>query len=112
MLSSKIAKERSGSVAREFQSGFFAPLIVGASHAGRLECSGDDGSLGNGVLAVYEQESGTVSVAAETGLWRWKPGPPTLHRLTDPLFSLQPFAEDDDGTLLVGTSGGIRRFDG
>src|ERR1700688_1465468 len=42
---------------------------------GQIDCYGNDGSLGQWVWSLYENSEGRVWAGAETGLWRWKPGP-------------------------------------
>ena len=45
-----------------------------------------------------------------TGLWRWKPGPPTHYPLPDPVISTQSLIEGDNGALLVAIRGGVRQL--
>jgi ligand-binding sensor domain-containing protein len=47
-----------------------------AIHNGSVHCYGDDGSLGHGVLALYEDGKGNLWAAVMDGLWKWNPGPP------------------------------------
>ncbi|HMF94187.1 MAG TPA: two-component regulator propeller domain-containing protein [Vicinamibacterales bacterium] len=76
-----------------------------------LECEAGDGRWGSGIFSLYQDRSGTLWVEAMTGLWRWKPGPPRLHRLASALMvTLENLAEDDDGTLLIGGLPGIQRL--
>jgi signal transduction histidine kinase/ligand-binding sensor domain-containing protein len=77
-----------------------------ASPAGRLcairngsaECFGEDGSLGRAVWALYQDSSGTLWAAAQSGLWRIKPGPPKQYPTPTELIGLN---KTDDGRLLV-----------
>ena len=46
---------------------------------GATTCYGDDGSLGNEAISLYEGAAGALWVAASSGLWRWKPGSPTRY---------------------------------
>ena len=39
------------------------------------QCYGEDNAFGSAVWAFYEDSSGTLWAAAESGLWRIKPGP-------------------------------------
>ena len=55
---------------------------------------------------MYEDSADTLWVAAETGLWRWKPGPPKLY----PMPEVYRMIEGDNGTLLMYTSRGIRQL--
>jgi ligand-binding sensor domain-containing protein len=44
----------------------------------RVECYGGDGSLGKRVLSLYQDGDANLWVIAETGLWRWRPDPPSV----------------------------------
>ena len=72
-------------------------------------CGGEDGSLGNGVFNLYEDHKGNLWASAANGLWRWKPGLPRLY-LPPKELEPRPFAEENDGALLIGTRGGIKRL--
>jgi ligand-binding sensor domain-containing protein len=39
-------------------------------------CYGEDGAFGKFVWSLHEDGSGTLWAGAESGLWRWQPGPP------------------------------------
>jgi ligand-binding sensor domain-containing protein len=43
-----------------------------------VHCQGDDGSFGTGILSLYEDSAGSLWAGANSGLWRWSPGPPKL----------------------------------
>ena len=77
---------------------------------GKVQCFGDDGSLGRGAFNLYEDSKGNLWAGVKDGLWRWKPGPPKFYPLAGEPDGIQCFGEDDDGTLLVGWNGGIHRF--
>ena len=86
-----------------------------ASPTGRLcaikdgaKCYGEDGSLGAGVLSLYEDNGGNLWAGAENGLWRWRPGPPKLYPM--PEAEIRHLIEDGSGSLLISMSGGITRF--
>ena len=49
-----------------------------AIQRGVVKCYGEDGSLGNGVLGLYEDRNRNLWAGTRTGLWRWKPGPPQI----------------------------------
>jgi signal transduction histidine kinase/ligand-binding sensor domain-containing protein len=53
-----------------------------AIRGGSTTCYGDDGSLGTAVASLYEDSDGSLWVGAATGLWRWRPGPPTRYLAT------------------------------
>jgi signal transduction histidine kinase/ligand-binding sensor domain-containing protein len=81
-----------------------------ASHAGRLcairngsaQCLGEDGSLGRAVWALYQDSSSTLWAAAQSGLWRIKPGPPKQFPTPTELIGLN---KTDEGRLLVAMHG-------
>ena len=80
------------------------------SHAGRLcairsggtQCYGEDGAFGRAVWALYEDSSGNLWSAAQSGLWRLKPGPPKRYPTPTELIGLNKTA---DGPLLVAMHG-------
>src|SRR4029450_1075611 len=78
-----------------------------AIQPGSLQCHGEDSSLGRGVSSLYEDPAGALWVAADTGLWRWTPGPPKFYPLTESVAGLQSLTRGDDGTPLISTRSGI-----
>ncbi|HUL01658.1 MAG TPA: two-component regulator propeller domain-containing protein, partial [Gemmatimonadales bacterium] len=76
---------------------------------GSVACHGDDGSLGAGVHDLFEDKRGGLWVGLRDALCRWKPGPRRCYPLTEEPNGIQ-LAEDEDGALLVGTGGTVRRF--
>ncbi len=81
-----------------------------AIQRGRVQCYGNDGSLGKGVSALYEDRGGNLWVGAQTGLCRWKPGPPKLYPVRDFLGLIHALIEGDDGTILIAMSHEIKRL--
>jgi ligand-binding sensor domain-containing protein len=77
---------------------------------GSVQCYGDDGGLGRGAFNLYEDNKGNLWAGVKTGLWRWKPGPPTFYPLPGEPDGIQALGEDDDGALLLGWNGGIHRL--
>ena len=77
---------------------------------GRVECYGQDGSLGPAVESLYEDSRGNLWVGAATGLWRWKPGPPQHYPASGPVLSLEALIEDDKGVLLISGGSGMRQL--
>ena len=77
------------------------------THAGRLcairkgstQCYGEDGAFGSFVRALYEDSSGTLWGGAESGLWRWKPGPPS--RYATPGMQISGLSKTYDGRVLI-----------
>ena len=76
----------------------------------RVTCHGEDGGAGDGTLGLYEDRMGRVWVGTGTGLWQWKPGPPTFYPLSPQSNGIQGLSEDSDGSLLISHAGGVRRF--
>jgi signal transduction histidine kinase/ligand-binding sensor domain-containing protein len=75
-----------------------------------VKCYGEDGSLGIGVLGLFESSEGSLWVGVLTGLWRWQPGQPKFYPLPGEANGIRCLAEREDGALLVGYKGGIQRF--
>jgi ligand-binding sensor domain-containing protein/PAS domain-containing protein len=78
---------------------------------GRAECFRQDGAFGTHVWSLAEDREGVLWVgAANSGLWRWKPGPPKRFVMPGALGDLITSA---DGKLLIGIRGeGLKRFVG
>ena len=64
---------------------------------GVVKCYGEDGSLGNGVLGLYEDRNRNLWAGTLTGLWRWKPGPPKFYPIGGEPAGIQGMAEDESG---------------
>lgn len=77
---------------------------------GSVRCYGEDGSLGRGVVGLFEDSKGSLWAGVNNGLWRWEAGPPKFYPLAGEPDGIQALGEDVDGTLLVGWKGGIYRF--
>ena len=60
--------------------------------------------------SLYENSEGRVWAGAETGLWRWKPGPSTRYPMSHPIERLQALVEDDNRTGLLAIGEGIWQF--
>jgi signal transduction histidine kinase/ligand-binding sensor domain-containing protein len=82
-----------------------------AVRAGQAECVTQDGGFGQFVWSLAEDSAGVLWVGADSGLWRWKPGPP--RRFETPGMRVGDLSTTADGELLVGIRGaGIKRFAG
>ncbi len=78
--------------------------------SGRVKCHQPEGGFGRFVWSLAEDSSGVLWAGAETGLWRWKPGPPQRYEAPERLADLLTTAE---GELLVGIRGaGLMRLVG
>ena len=75
-----------------------------------VNCYGEDGGLGVGVVGLFEDSKGSLWVGIPSGLWRWKPGQPKFYPLPGEQNGIRWLGEDEDGTLLVGYRDGIQRF--
>src|ERR1022692_3273665 len=70
-----------------------------AMRNGRSQCYGEDGAFGSFVSGLYEDSSGTLWAGAESGLWRWKPGPP--RRYATPGMQIHALSKTYDGRVLI-----------
>jgi signal transduction histidine kinase/ligand-binding sensor domain-containing protein len=81
-----------------------------AMQGGRVQPYGEGVDFGRAVWAMYEDTSGNLWGAAQSGLWRIKPGPPKRYPTRTELIALN---RADDGRLLVAThEGGLLQFAG
>ena len=74
-------------------------------HGSNTKCYGQDGSLGPGVLSLYEDRTGNLWAGAASGLWQWKPGAPKRYAMPDS--NVRSLLQGDDGKLLIAMSDGI-----
>jgi len=79
-------------------------------HGDDVQCYGEHGLLGTGLLALNRDRSGNLWAGGLDGLWRWKPGPLNRVSLDDPMPGIQSLIEDDRGALLIAMHGGVMRF--
>ena len=82
-----------------------------AVHGRSLQCYGA-GSFGLWVTALYEDHEGNLWVSAQTGLWRWAPGPPERHMLPRAVIEVTAMAEGDATPLLLATNDGLKQVVG
>ena len=82
-----------------------------AIRGGKVECHGV-GIFGSVVLALYEDQGHNLWVSAQTGLWRWAPGPPERYAFPRDVTEANSLIEDDNGTLLLATTGGLKQLVG
>ncbi len=80
------------------------PARMCAIRAGSIQCGGNDGTLGIGVLGLYEDTKGNLWAGAQKGFWRWEPGPAEFFPL-DSINGVRGFAEEDEASLLIGSNG-------
>jgi PAS domain S-box-containing protein len=105
-----LLEDRDGTVWAGGYAGSIGRLC--AIQSGSAQCYGEDGRLGLWVASLYEDSRGNLWAGAQTGLWRWKPGPAKLYPMPYPLIatSSQTLNESDDGELLIATQAGIRKL--
>ncbi|MBV9500822.1 MAG: hypothetical protein JO138_15735 [Acidobacteriaceae bacterium] len=88
-------EDREGTV---WASTLASPGVLCAIRSGGMRCYGEDGAFGRAVWALYEDNSGILWAAAQTGLWRMRPGPLRRYAAPTELIALNKF---DDGRLLL-----------
>jgi signal transduction histidine kinase/ligand-binding sensor domain-containing protein len=92
--------------------GYTADIPTGqlcAIRSGHAQCYLQGGAFGTFVWSLGEDSSGTLWAGAESGIWRWKPGPPKRYAM--PGMRIGDLSTADDGRLLVGVSGaGLKQF--
>ena len=71
---------------------------------GHAQCDRQGGAFGTFVWSLFEDSSGTLWAGSESGVWRWKPGPP--RRYETPGMRVGDLTGSDDGQVLIGVSGG------
>jgi len=74
-----------------------------AIRSGHAQCYGEDGAFGSFVWSLCEDGSGVLWVGAESGLWRWNPGPP--RRYPTPGVRIDDLSKTDDGQVLIAIRG-------
>jgi len=85
--------------------------LLCAAQSGRMQCYGKDGTFGIAVPGMYEDKSGSFWVLAQSGLWRWRPGPP-VHYATTPLEVSALTNSNDGGPLFAVNGGGLMHLVG
>ena len=104
-----LVQDRAGTV---WAGGLAGPTgILCAIRGESTTCYGDDGSLGTVVASLYEDSDGSLWVGAATGLWRWRPGPPTRY-LAAPISRGGKMTQGDHGSGLVVAVDSVRQIIG
>ena len=81
-----------------------------AFHGTDIHCYGLDGTLGNGVLGLFEDSNNVLWVVGRDRVWRWKPGPPRFYPIPFGTYAAEELGEAPDGTLLIPLPGRLARF--
>ena len=98
-----LIEDREGTVWAGSWRGGPPPGRLCAIRTGGSQCYGEDGAFGQVVSSLYEDRSGNLWAGTGSGVWRWKPGPPT--RYATPPVELSALSEDVDGRLLIARNG-------
>ena len=78
---------------------------------GNVRCHPEMGDVGHGVLGLFKDGKGNLWVGLDTGVWRWRPGPPEFYAVPGLLNGrIQGMADGEDGTLLIATTGAVMRL--
>ena len=77
---------------------------------GSTQCFGQDGNLGHQVTSLYEDSRGNLWAGGMMGLWRWKPGSPTLYPIPAGALEIRSLMEGDNGALLIAVGDEIRQL--
>ena len=80
-----------------------------AIRSGNAQCELNNGAFGSFVWSLGEDTSGALWAGAESGLWRWKPGPPRQYATAE--MRIDDLVKAEDGRLLIGMRGaGLRQL--
>ena len=78
---------------------------------GSVRCHPEMDGVGQGVFGLHEDAKGNLWVGLETGVWRWRPGPPEFYAVPGLLNGrMQGMVDGDDGALLIATRGAVTRL--
>jgi len=78
---------------------------------GSVRCHPEMGGVGHGVFELHKDGKGNLWVGSETGVWRWRPGPPAFYAVPGLLNGrMQGMADGEDGALLIATTGAVMRL--
>jgi len=73
-----------------------------------VRCYGEDGSLGQRIYCLYEDDAGHLWFASSSGVWLWRTDKPKLYPLHDTVWGyFQNLTSGPGGALLVSAYNGI-----
>jgi PAS domain S-box-containing protein len=98
MFVTSLLEDRDGTV----WAGTLSPGRLCEVRSARVQCHGA-GEFGNHVWSLAEDATGALWAAAESGLWKWKPGPPRRREM--PGMQLGDLITTADGRVLIGIRG-------
>jgi signal transduction histidine kinase/ligand-binding sensor domain-containing protein len=81
-----------------------------AIQSSKVQCYGQDGSLGRGVVSLVEDRRGGLWAGTNAGVWKWKPGSPRYYRLLNEVIAPGGVIEGDKGDLLIALRREIRQL--
>jgi signal transduction histidine kinase/ligand-binding sensor domain-containing protein len=78
---------------------------------GGVRCGSEMAGVGRGVFGLHKDRKGNLWVALETGLWRWRPGPPEFYAVPGLLNGrMEGMADSADDALLIAATGAVMRL--
>ena len=78
---------------------------------GGVQCHPEMDGVGRGVFGLHKDGKGNLWVGLETGVWRWRPGPPEFYAVPGlPNGRMQGMADGEDGALLIAATGAVMRL--
>jgi PAS domain S-box-containing protein len=78
---------------------------------GGVRCHPELDGVGHGVFGLHKDTKGNLWVELETGVWRWRPGPPQFYAVPRLLNGRRGgMANGEDGALLVTTTSAVMRL--
>jgi signal transduction histidine kinase/ligand-binding sensor domain-containing protein len=76
-----------------------------------VRCHPEMGGVSHGVFGLRSDNKGNLWVGLETGVWRWRPGPPEFYVVPGMLNGrMQGMADGEDRALLIATTGAVMRL--
>ena len=78
---------------------------------GSVQCHPEMSGVDRGVFGLHADSKGNLWVGLETGVWRWRPGPPEFYAV--PGLSngrMQGMADSEDGSVLIAATGTVMRL--
>jgi len=78
---------------------------------GSVRCGPEMSGVDRGVFGLHKDSKGNLWVGLETGVWRWRPGPPEFYAVPGlPNGRMQSMADSEDGTVLIAATGAVMRL--